>query len=57
MIFYQISQPEDLEPGYFGIREPKTSLPVADGEDGLMIMPESPSTISAPPGRIRRRLL
>ena len=23
----------------FGIREPKTSLPVADGEDGLMIMP------------------
>ena len=28
MIFYQISQPEDLEPGYFGIREPKTSLPV-----------------------------
>ena len=27
MIFYQISQPEDLEPGYFGIREPKTSLP------------------------------
>lgn len=39
MIFYQISQPEDLEPGYFGIREPKTSLPVADGEDGLMIMP------------------
>ena len=34
MIFYQISQPEDLEPGYFGIREPKTSLPVADGEDG-----------------------
>ena len=39
MIFYQISHPEDLEPGYFGIREPKTDLPVADGEDGLMIMP------------------
>lgn len=39
MIFYQISQPEDLEPGYFGIREPKTDLPVADGEDGLMVMP------------------
>ena len=34
-----VSQPEDLEPGYFGIREPKTDLPVADGEDGLMVMP------------------
>ena len=39
MIFYQISHPEDLEPGYYGIREPKTDLPVADGEDGLMVMP------------------
>lgn len=39
MIFYQISHPEDLEPGYYGIREPKTDLSVADGEDGLMVMP------------------
>lgn len=39
MIFYQICNPEDLEPGYFGIREPKTDLPVAEAEDALMIMP------------------
>lgn len=39
MIFYQISGEEDLEPGYFGIREPRQGLAPADGSSGLMIMP------------------
>lgn len=39
MIFYEITSMEDLEPGYFGILEPKEGLAEATGEDGLMIMP------------------
>lgn len=39
MIFYEITSMDDLEPGYFGILEPKEGLAKATGEDGLMIMP------------------
>ena len=39
MIFYRIFGEEDLEPGYFGIREPRPHLDVADGSSGLMVMP------------------
>ncbi len=39
MIFFRIDGEEDLEPGYFGIREPKQGLSAADGSNGLMIMP------------------
>ncbi len=56
MIFYQISHPEDLEPGYFGIREPKTDLPVAERRGWTDGNARSRIRRSAPPGRIRRRL-
>ncbi len=39
MVFYEIHGMEDLEPGYFGILEPKEGLPIARGEDGLLLMP------------------
>jgi 5-formyltetrahydrofolate cyclo-ligase len=39
MIFYEITSSDDLEPGYFGIREPKEGLFAADGCCGLMVMP------------------
>lgn len=39
MVFYRISGEEDLEPGYFGIREPRQGLPAADGSNGFMVMP------------------
>lgn len=39
MCFFEISGTEDLEPGYFGIREPKTGLKPAGSEQVLMIMP------------------
>lgn len=38
MNFYYIESVEDLELGYFGIREPKTRKP-ANGEKGLIIVP------------------
>lgn len=41
MKFHYISSPDDLEKGYNGIREPKESLPCADGDtaEGIMVMP------------------
>ncbi len=39
MVFYYIEKEEDLEPGYFGIREPKEGLPPAGGDSVLFIMP------------------
>lgn len=39
MIFYRIAGEEDLEPGYYGIREPREGLAPADGSSGLMVMP------------------
>lgn len=39
MKFYEITSQEDLEPGYFGIQEPKQGQPEAKGEQGLLLMP------------------
>lgn len=40
MKYYAIASKDDLEEGYFGIREPKHELlPEIVAEDGLMIMP------------------
>lgn len=39
MRFYRITSREDLEPGYFGIREPRQGLPEAEAGQTLMIMP------------------
>ncbi len=39
MIFYEIQSLNDLEPGYFGIQEPREDLPVADCETALLVMP------------------
>lgn len=39
MLFFEITSYDDLEPGGFGIREPKEGLPLADGEEGFMVMP------------------
>ena len=40
MTFYYIrSMEEDLEPGYFDIPEPKTSLPEASDETALLLVP------------------
>ncbi len=39
MIFYEIQSLKDLEPGYFGIQEPREGLPVADCETALLVMP------------------
>ncbi len=39
MDFYYITEPFDLEPGYFGIREPKKGLLKAAEEEALFLMP------------------
>ncbi|MBS6195774.1 MAG: 5-formyltetrahydrofolate cyclo-ligase [Clostridiales bacterium] len=39
MVFYEIFSREDLEPGYFGIPEPREGLKEAVGEEGLLLMP------------------
>lgn len=39
MIFYEITSPDDLEPGYFGIMEPKIGQKKAETEEGLLVMP------------------
>lgn len=39
MKYFYISSVEDLEPGYFGIPEPKETLPLADDEEALLIVP------------------
>ena len=39
MIFYEIQSLNDLEPGYFGIQEPRENLPVADCETAFLVMP------------------
>ena len=40
MTYYYIhSMEEDLEPGYFAIPEPKTSLPEATDETALLLVP------------------
>ncbi len=39
MIFYEISSLQDLEPGYFGIQEPREDLPKAECEEAFLVMP------------------
>lgn len=39
MRFFEIAGQQDLEPGCFGIREPKQGLPLAGNEKVLMVMP------------------
>lgn len=39
LVFYEITRMKDCVPGYFGILEPETSLPVADFENALLLVP------------------
>lgn len=39
MVFHFIRDFSDLERGSFGVMEPKKTMPIADDEDGLMIVP------------------
>lgn len=39
MIFYEIHTLDDLEPGYFGIREPREGLQEASCENAFLVMP------------------
>lgn len=39
MIFYEITSEQDLEPGYFGIREPREGLAVAGTDSVFLVMP------------------
>lgn len=39
MHYYVVESLEDLEPGSFGIMEPKTSCPLCETEEGLLLMP------------------
>ncbi len=39
LVFCYLHGLDDLEPGYFGIREPKHTCPVAEEKDALFIMP------------------
>ena len=39
MHYYYIEGMDDLEPGSFGIMEPKKSCPLCEEEEGLMLMP------------------
>lgn len=39
MEFYQITSYEDLEPGHFGVWEPKVHCPVYEGPCGLLLVP------------------
>lgn len=39
MDFFYITSRDDLEPGYFGIMEPKKNLPIADEKDAFFLMP------------------
>ena len=39
MIFYEITSEQDLEPGYFGIREPREGLDVAGTDSVFLVMP------------------
>lgn len=39
MIFYEITSAGDLEPGYFGILEPKEGLLPTDQADAFLVMP------------------
>ena len=39
MKYFYVSSHGDLEPGYFGILEPKTTLPQAEDENALLIVP------------------
>lgn len=37
--FYEIASADDLQPGCFGVREPRGGIPVEPDEIGLMIVP------------------
>lgn len=39
MVFYEIHSYDDLEPGYFGIMEPKEGMPEAKCENAFLVMP------------------
>lgn len=39
MTFYEINSLDDLEPGYFGILEPKDGLDAVAHEDAFLVMP------------------
>ena len=39
MEFYQITSYEDLEPGHFGVWEPKVYCPVYEGPSALLLVP------------------
>ena len=39
MEFYQITSYEDLEPGHFGVWEPKVHCPVYEGPSALLLVP------------------
>lgn len=39
MHYYVIESLEDLEPGSFGIMEPKAACPICETEEGLLLMP------------------
>lgn len=39
MKYFYFTSYEDIEPGYFGVPEPKETLPLADDEEALLIVP------------------
>lgn len=39
MCFYKIMSMDDLEPGYFGVLEPKTCKPIEETNNSLVIVP------------------
>jgi len=39
MKYFYITSDEDIEPGYFGVPEPKETLPLAEDEEALLIVP------------------
>lgn len=39
MHYYYLDSPDDLEPGSFGIMEPKSKCPLCGTEEGLLLMP------------------
>ena len=56
MTFYYIrSMEEDLEPGYFAIPEPKTSLPEATDETALLLVPGVGFDPAVPPSWVTEK--
>ena len=57
MEFYQITSYEDLEPGHFGVWEPKVHCPVYEGPSALLSGSRCGLRPGGTPHRIRRRIL